>query len=97
MTDTVIVAILSLAGSALGTLAGIMTAYKLIEYRVGQLEKKYEKLDELPGRVTRLEGHDEVLETRLKGIEEMISSKLDAMRDRQKELITDVHELMQGG
>ena len=40
MSTEIIVAILSLIGTAVGSLAGIMTANKLVLYRLEQLEKK---------------------------------------------------------
>ena len=43
MSEVVIVAILSLLGTLMGSLAGILTANKLTNYRIEQLEKKVEK------------------------------------------------------
>ena len=43
MSTEIIVALLSLLGTAIGSLAGIMAANKLVVYRIEQLEKKVEK------------------------------------------------------
>lgn len=55
MTDTILVALMSLAGTAIGSLIGIMTNNKLIAYRLDQLEKKVEKHNSVVERVALLE------------------------------------------
>ena len=40
MTETIAVGLLALAGTLIGSLAGILTANKLVVYRIEQLEKK---------------------------------------------------------
>ena len=40
MSDAVLVALIGLAGSAAGSLAGIVVSSKLTQYRLEQLEKK---------------------------------------------------------
>lgn len=55
MTETVIVAILSLIGTLLGTMGGILTANKLTNYRIQQLEKKVEEHNKVVERMYRLE------------------------------------------
>lgn len=55
MTDTIIVAILSLIGTLVGTLGGILAANKLTLYRIEQLEKKVEKHNNVVERMYNLE------------------------------------------
>lgn len=55
MSDTVIVAILSLIGTLLGTLGGIWASNKLVVYRLEQLEKKVEKHNSVIDRMYKLE------------------------------------------
>lgn len=55
MTETVIVAVLSLIGTLLGTMGGILTANKLTNYRIQQLEKKVEEHNKVVERMYRLE------------------------------------------
>ena len=43
MSDNVLIAVLSLAGTLLGSLFGILAANRLSNYRIEQLEKKVEK------------------------------------------------------
>ena len=55
------VAILSLCGTLIGSIAGILTANKLTNYRIEQLEKKVEKHNSIMERTFKLEGRmDEV-------------------------------------
>lgn len=55
MEETILVAVLSLAGTMIGSIAGILTANKLTNYRIEQLEKKVEKHNNVVERVFRLE------------------------------------------
>lgn len=55
MSDTLIVGVLSLVGTLIGSLAGILAANKLINYRIAQLEKKVEKHNNIIERTFKLE------------------------------------------
>ena len=62
MQTEVLIALLSFAGTAFGTLAGIFTSYKLIEYRVSKIEKALEQVDVLEDRMTRMETTQKIQE-----------------------------------
>ena len=62
MDNTVIVALLSLAGTAIGSVAGIMAANKMAMYRIEQLEKKVAQHNSLVERMYKLEGRMDLLE-----------------------------------
>lgn len=62
MSEVVIVAILSLLGTLVGSLAGILTANKLTNYRIEQLEKKVEKHNSVIERVYKLEKEEAVIQ-----------------------------------
>lgn len=66
MTDTVIVAVLSLIGTLGGSLGGILAASKLTNYRIQELEKKVEKHNSVIERVYNLEKSEAVFEEELK-------------------------------
>lgn len=55
MESEIIVAILSLLGTAAGSVAGVLTANRLTNYRIEQLEKKVEKHNNLVERMTKVE------------------------------------------
>lgn len=56
VTDSIIVAILSLAGTLVGSLTGILTANKLVNYRLKKLEEKVQAHNNLIERTYKLEG-----------------------------------------
>lgn len=62
MSDTVIVGFLSLIGTLIGSLGGILAANKLVNYRIAQLEKKVEKHNNIIERTFKLEKGLEDLE-----------------------------------
>lgn len=66
MDQTIIVGILSLLGTLIGTLGGILTANKLTTYRIEQLEKKVEAHNKVIDRVYKLETDKEVFREELK-------------------------------
>ena len=66
MSETIIVALLSLAGTLIGSLFGILAANKLVVYRIEQLEKKVEKHNNVLERVYVLEKDDAVIKEDLK-------------------------------
>lgn len=55
MSDTIIVGLLSLAGTLFGTLGGIVASQKLVAYRLEQLEKKVQAHNNLIERTYKLE------------------------------------------
>lgn len=55
MTETIMVALLALIGTLAGSFGGILTANKLVVYRIQQLEKKVEKHNSVIERVYKLE------------------------------------------
>ena len=73
MTETIIVAILSLFGTLGGSLLGIVASSKLTIYRIEQLEKKVEKHNSVIERVYKLEQADAVEEEEIKVINHRIA------------------------
>lgn len=66
MEDTTAVALISFAGTLIGTFGGIITANKLTNYRIAQLEKKVEKHNSVVERVYQLEKGEAVIEEEIK-------------------------------
>jgi hypothetical protein len=56
MSETIVVALIGLAGSAIGAFAGVMASAKLTNYRLQQLEEKVNKHNNMVERTYRLEG-----------------------------------------
>ena len=66
MSETIIVAILSLIGTLAGSLLGIVAANKLVIYRIEQLEKKVEKHNNVLERVYDLEKSEALIKEEIK-------------------------------
>ena len=78
---TIIVACLSLFGTLVGSVTGVMTANKLTTYRIEQLEKKVDKHNSIIERVALLEQDNG---TQWK--------RIDSLRSDLEELKRDVYE-----
>ena len=66
VSDTIIVALLSLLGSLGGTLGGIALNSKLSNYRIEQLEKKVDKHNNLIERMFKAEESINILDEKIK-------------------------------
>ena len=62
MTTEIIIGMLSLIGTAIGSTAGILTANKLVNYRIGQLEEKVSKHNDLIERMYKVEARVTMIE-----------------------------------
>ena len=69
MSDTILVAALSLVGTLGGTFGGILTSAKLTNFRIEQLEKKVEKHNNFAERIPVLEEKIKVEEHRIEDLE----------------------------
>ena len=66
MDNTVIVAIISFAGTLIGTAGGIIASGKLTQYRIEQLEKKVDAHNKFASRLP-------VMEEKLKDVSRRVS------------------------
>lgn len=80
MNEAMIVAILSLFGTLVGSFSGIITANKLVNYRLQQLEKKVEKHNQVIERVYKLEKHEAVLDEEMR----VANHRIDDLEDAHK-------------
>lgn len=62
MSEHLLVAILSMVGTIIGSLMGILAANKLTNYRIEQLEKRVEKHNNVIERVYKLEKDEAVMQ-----------------------------------
>ena len=56
MSDPIIVALIGLAGSVIGSLIGVLASSKLTQYRIEQLENRVNAHNNLIERTYKLEG-----------------------------------------
>lgn len=80
MDHTIIVGLLSLAGTLVGSIAGIMTANKLTIYRIEQLEHKVDKHNSVIERVALLE-QDNTTQWK----------RIDSLRDDLEKIKKDIY------
>lgn len=66
MSENVIISLISLIGTIIGTFGGILVGTKLLTYRVEQLEKQVAKHNNLIERTYKLEQDRAVFEEQLK-------------------------------
>jgi hypothetical protein len=66
MSESVLVALLSLAGTLAGTFSGIMVSNKLVNYRIRQLEIKVDKHNSVIDRMYRAEERLCVMDEQIK-------------------------------
>jgi ABC-type lipoprotein release transport system permease subunit len=66
MSDAVVVALIGLAGSLLGSLIGVVVSSKLTQYRLEQLEKKVDKHNNVVERMYSLEERVSIAEEKIK-------------------------------
>lgn len=81
MSDVVIVGLLSLVGTIIGTLGGIIATSRLTTYRIEQLEKKVDKHNHLIERVYSIEQHNAVIDEKI----EVANHRIDDLEENRKE------------
>lgn len=64
--EAIIVALIGLAGSAAGSLGGVLVSSRLTQYRLEELEKKVQAHNSLIERTYRLEERTELQEEKIK-------------------------------
>lgn len=86
--EGIIVALIGLAGSAIGSIIGVMASAKLTTYRLEQLEKSVEKRaqdhEDLTGRTYKLEDRTYKLEERTEIQEEKIKAANHRINDLER-------------
>ena len=70
MSEAVFVALLGFAGTLAGSLLGVLTAQKVTQYRLSQLEEKVSKHNSVIERTFRLEGRMDEAEHDIRDLKE---------------------------
>lgn len=73
MDSTIIVAGISFAGTLVGCFCGILTANKLSNYRIQELEKKVDKHNNFAGRIPVIEEQIKVINHRIDDLERSVN------------------------
>lgn len=66
MSNEVLIGILSLVGTLIGTLGGILASNKLTAYKIDELQKKVEKHNNLIDRMYKVESRVTLIEDEMK-------------------------------
>lgn len=69
MSGEMVVALLSLAGTCIGSVVGILTANKLTNFRIAQLEKKVDEHNGYGKRIPVIEEQIKVINHRVEDLE----------------------------
>jgi hypothetical protein len=83
MNSEIAVALLSLAGTLLGTFGGIFASSKLTAYRIEQLEKKVDKHNNFAQRIPLVEEKIKVINHRIDDLEEGLMCSQNRQRKEQ--------------
>ena len=66
MSDTIVVGLLSLLGTGIGGVISVLTANKLTNYKIEQLQKQVEKHNTIIERTYKLEENAAVMDEQIK-------------------------------
>ncbi|MGN0677098.1 MAG: hypothetical protein ACI4K5_05075 [Ruminococcus sp.] len=69
MSETIIVALISLVGTLAGSLGGILVSSKMTNYRIEQLEKKVDKHNNFAEKIPIINEQIKVINHRLEDLE----------------------------
>lgn len=72
MSGEVVVALIALLGSAIGTIGGIFATNKMTAYRIEQLEKKVDKHNQVVERMYEAEKNISVISEEIKNVNHRI-------------------------
>lgn len=78
MNDSIIVAILSLVGTAIGSIVSVLTANRLTNYKIDELRKVVEKHNGLIDRTYKLESDLTLVNEKL----DVLDHRVDALEKR---------------
>lgn len=68
--EAIIVGALSLIGTLIGTLSGIITSSRLTNYRITKLEEKVDKHNNLIDRMYEVEKHNTLIDEEIRNIKQ---------------------------
>lgn len=80
MSEAVIIAIITLGGSGIGSLCGIVISSRLTTYRLEQLEKKVDKHNTVIERTFKLEERCTVQDEQIK----VANNRIKDLEDKEK-------------
>lgn len=85
MDTAIIVALISLVGSLVGTFTGILASSKLTIYRIEQLEKKVDRFTKIEEEFYDLNTHNKLQD-----------QKIETLENEQLRIIEDIKDIRRG-
>lgn len=76
MSTEILVALLSLCGTLLGSLSGVIVSARLTNYRLAQLEEKVQKHNNFAARMPVVEEQIKVINHRISDLEKSIDKNI---------------------
>lgn len=73
MSETIVVAILSLVGTAIGSISAVFAANKLTNYKIDELKKTVERHNSLIDRTYRLEERATLMDEKLDNLDHRVA------------------------
>lgn len=80
MSENILVAVIGLLGSGLGSLIGVIASSRLTQYRLEQLEKKVDKHNSVIERTFALEEREAIIEEKIK----VANHRIDDLEEHHK-------------
>lgn len=81
MSSEIVVALLALLGTVIGTFSGIITANKLTQYRIDKLEERLNDMDTLDDRLTQVELKQAIHDTYISTLRNEIDRNIKDIRE----------------
>ncbi len=72
MSETIVVAVLSLVGTAIGSISAVFAANKLTNYKIDELKKTVERHNSLIDRTYRLEERATLMDEKLDNLDHRV-------------------------
>ena len=73
ISEGIIIALLGILGSAVGSFGGVLSSQKMVKYRLSKLEEKVDKHNNLVERMSAIEIRNKVCEHRIDDLERKAS------------------------
>ena len=73
VSETLLIALISFAGTILGSLLGILTANKLTQYRIDKLEEAVNSIKDSTNKINELETHNQVQDEKIRQLEKKVN------------------------
>lgn len=93
MSSEILIALLSFAGTCLGSITAVLTANKLVNYRISELEKKVDKHNQVLDRVAVNEADMEALRQSIKEYKEKEEQDKAELKENISGIQDDIVEL----